>query len=77
MRSADDVLAAFAGHRDPVADAELSPDGSLSLPAFRVWQQGPIDHTGWRWSDGLSISTNHASQFESSSCHNRSRSRAS
>ncbi|QGP81227.1 glycosyl hydrolase family 28-related protein [Sphingobium sp. CAP-1] len=31
----------------------LSPDGSLSLPAFRVWQQGPADHSGWRWSDGL------------------------
>ncbi|WP_429275606.1 glycosyl hydrolase family 28-related protein [Novosphingobium gossypii] len=31
----------------------LSPDGSLSLPAFRVWQQGPTDHVGWRWSDGL------------------------
>jgi sugar lactone lactonase YvrE len=31
----------------------LSPDGSLSLPAFRVWQQGPIDHVGWRWSDSL------------------------
>ncbi|KAA9021245.1 glycosyl hydrolase family 28-related protein [Sphingobium limneticum] len=31
----------------------LSPDGSLSLPAFRTWQQGPVDHTGWRWSDSL------------------------
>ncbi|PJG46609.1 gluconolaconase [Sphingobium sp. LB126] len=31
----------------------VSPDGSLSLPAFRVWQQGPTDHTGWRWSDSL------------------------
>lgn len=37
----------------PKAKEYLSPDGSLSLPAFRVWQQGPIDHTGWRWSDGL------------------------
>ncbi|KAK0356476.1 hypothetical protein LTR94_004270 [Friedmanniomyces endolithicus] len=37
----------------PKAREYLSPDGSLSLPAFRVWQQGPIDHTGWRWSDGL------------------------
>jgi sugar lactone lactonase YvrE len=31
----------------------VSPDGSLSLPAFRVWQQGPVDHVGWRWSDSL------------------------
>ncbi|TGX56049.1 gluconolaconase [Sphingomonas gei] len=31
----------------------VSPDGSLALPAFRVWQQGPIDHVGWRWSNGL------------------------
>ncbi|WP_311267786.1 glycosyl hydrolase family 28-related protein [Sphingobium sp. WCS2017Hpa-17] len=37
----------------PKAKEYLSPDGSLSLPAFRVWQQGPIDHTGWRWSDSL------------------------
>ncbi|MFN3796696.1 MAG: SMP-30/gluconolactonase/LRE family protein, partial [Sphingobium yanoikuyae] len=37
----------------PKAREYVSPDGSLSLPAFRVWQQGPIDHTGWRWSDGL------------------------
>lgn len=31
----------------------VSPDGSLSLPAFRVWQQGPADHLGWRFSDML------------------------
>jgi sugar lactone lactonase YvrE len=37
----------------PKAKEYVSPDGSLSLPAFRVWQQGPIDHSGWRWSDGL------------------------
>jgi hypothetical protein len=30
-----------------------SPDGSLALPAFRVWQQGPPDHVGWRFSDTL------------------------
>lgn len=30
-----------------------SPDGSLALPAFRVWNQGPDDHRGWRWSDTL------------------------
>jgi len=37
----------------PKAQEYLSPDGSLSLPAFRTWQQGPVDHTGWRWSDSL------------------------
>ncbi len=31
----------------------LSPDGSLALPAFRVFQQGPADHLGWRFSDTL------------------------
>ncbi len=31
----------------------VSPDGSLSLPAFRVWNQGRDDHQGWRWSDTL------------------------
>ncbi|MEP9359932.1 glycosyl hydrolase family 28-related protein [Sphingomonas sp. KR3-1] len=31
----------------------VSPDGSLVLPAFRVWNQGPDDHNGWRWSDTL------------------------
>jgi len=31
----------------------VSPDGSLALPAFRVWQQGPTDHVGWRWSNAL------------------------
>ena len=31
----------------------MSPDGSLALPAFRVWNQGPDDHQGWRWSDTL------------------------
>ncbi len=31
----------------------VSPDGSIALPAFRVWQQGPADHLGWRWSDAL------------------------
>jgi hypothetical protein len=37
----------------PKADEYVSPDGSLVLPAFRVFQQGPADHTGWRWSDTL------------------------
>jgi len=31
----------------------ISPDGSLVLPAFRVWNQGPDDHQGLRWSDTL------------------------
>jgi sugar lactone lactonase YvrE len=30
-----------------------SPDGSLFLPAGRVFQQGPPDYTGWRFSDNL------------------------
>jgi len=37
----------------PKAKAYVSPDGSLVLPAFRVWEQGPPDHVGWRWSDTL------------------------
>ena len=31
----------------------VSADGSLVLPAFRTFQQGPADPTGWRWSDTL------------------------
>ncbi|MRW93566.1 gluconolaconase [Duganella sp. FT80W] len=31
----------------------VSPDGSLVLPAYRVFRQGPADHLGWRWSDTL------------------------
>jgi hypothetical protein len=31
----------------------VSPDGSAFLPAARVFQQGPPDHTGWRFSDNL------------------------
>ncbi|MET0310151.1 MAG: glycosyl hydrolase family 28-related protein [Sphingomonas sp.] len=31
----------------------VSPDGSLVLPAYRVWQQGPANHLGWRFSDTL------------------------
>ncbi|WP_420833463.1 glycosyl hydrolase family 28-related protein [Sphingomonas pollutisoli] len=31
----------------------VSPDGSLVLPAFRVFEQGPRDHIGWRFSDTL------------------------
>lgn len=37
----------------PKAREYVSPDGSLALPAFRVWQQGPTDHVGWRWSHAL------------------------
>jgi sugar lactone lactonase YvrE len=31
----------------------VSPDGSLVLPAWRVFQQGPPDHRGLRFSDSL------------------------
>ena len=31
----------------------MPPDGSVAIPAFRVWNQGPDDHQGWRWSDTL------------------------
>ena len=31
----------------------VSPDGSLVLPAFRVFKQGPTTHLGWRFSDTL------------------------
>lgn len=37
----------------PKANEYVSPDGSLVLPAFPVWQQGPIDRIGWRWTDSL------------------------
>jgi hypothetical protein len=37
----------------PKAKQYVSPDGSLALPAFPVWEQGPPDHVGWRWSDAL------------------------
>ncbi|MGN6270970.1 MAG: glycosyl hydrolase family 28-related protein [Sphingomonas sp.] len=37
----------------PTKREYVSPDGSLALPAYRVFQQGPADHTGWRWSDSL------------------------
>jgi hypothetical protein len=30
-----------------------SPDGSLVLPAFRVFHQGPADNRGWRFSHTL------------------------
>jgi sugar lactone lactonase YvrE len=31
----------------------VSPDGSVFMPATRVFQQGPADSTGWRFSDNL------------------------
>lgn len=31
----------------------VSPDGSLVLPAWRAWQQGPLNQIGWRWSHSL------------------------
>jgi hypothetical protein len=37
----------------PKAKQYVSPDGSAFLPAGRVFQQGPPDHTGWRFSDNL------------------------
>jgi sugar lactone lactonase YvrE/polygalacturonase len=46
-----ELFAADAG--TPKSQEYLSPDGSLSLPMFRVYQQGPADHVGWRWSDSL------------------------
>jgi hypothetical protein len=41
------------GLAEPKAQEYVSPDGSLVLPAFRVWNQGLNDHQGWRWSDTL------------------------
>jgi len=37
----------------PRAREYVSPDGSLFLPAARVYQQGPPDSSGWRFSDNL------------------------
>ncbi|KQQ31128.1 gluconolaconase [Duganella sp. Leaf126] len=37
----------------PQAREYVSPDGSVALPAYRVWQQGPADHLGWRFSHAL------------------------
>ncbi len=37
----------------PVAREYVSPDGSVFLPSGRVFQQGPSDYTGWRFSDDL------------------------
>jgi hypothetical protein len=37
----------------PKPRAYVSPDGSAFLPAGRVYQQGPPDAAGWRFSDNL------------------------
>lgn len=37
----------------PKTKEYISPDGSVFLPAGRVFQQGPPDYTGWRFSDNL------------------------
>jgi hypothetical protein len=37
----------------PKAMQYVSPDGSAFLPAGRVFQQGPPDWSGWRFSDNL------------------------
>ncbi|WP_369059005.1 glycosyl hydrolase family 28-related protein [Caulobacter sp. 73W] len=37
----------------PKTQEYVSPDGSLVLPAYRVFQQGPADHRGLRFSDLL------------------------
>jgi hypothetical protein len=37
----------------PKARQYVSPDGSLFLPLGRVFEQGPSDSTGWRFSDNL------------------------
>jgi hypothetical protein len=37
----------------PKAKEYVSPDGSVFLPAGRVFQQGPPDASGWRFSDNL------------------------
>jgi hypothetical protein len=37
----------------PRAQEYVSPDGSLVLPAYRVFQQGPPDYRGLRFSDSL------------------------
>ncbi|HUA93802.1 MAG TPA: SMP-30/gluconolactonase/LRE family protein, partial [Terracidiphilus sp.] len=37
----------------PKGKQYVSPDGSVFLPAGRVFQQGPPDYSGWRFSDNL------------------------
>jgi len=37
----------------PKKNEYVSPDGSLALPAYRVFKQGPVNHLGYRFSDTL------------------------
>ncbi|WP_375421994.1 glycosyl hydrolase family 28-related protein [uncultured Sphingomonas sp.] len=37
----------------PKAREYLSPDGSVAMPAYRTFQQGPSSFLGWRFSDAL------------------------
>jgi len=46
-----EIFAAAVGQPRPMD--YVSPDGSLFLPQSRVFQQGPPDQTGWRFSDTL------------------------
>ena len=48
-------LSAFFINKMGEAKAQeyVSPDGSLVLPASRVWNQSTSDNLGWRWSDSL------------------------
>jgi hypothetical protein len=46
-----EMFVAFAGERKE--REYVSPDGSLVLPAFRVFNQGPLDFNGWRWSAAM------------------------
>ncbi len=38
---------------EPTAQEYASPDGSVVLPAYRVFHQGPPDNRGWRFSHSL------------------------
>jgi sugar lactone lactonase YvrE len=46
-----EMFTAFAGEKK--TREYVSPDGSLVLPAFRVFNQGPLDFNGWRWSPAM------------------------
>jgi sugar lactone lactonase YvrE len=49
------TLAQIFAHDVSTAKAKeyVSPDGTVFLPAGRVFQQGPPDSSGWRFSDNL------------------------
>jgi hypothetical protein len=38
---------------EPTAQQYASPDGSVVLPAYRIFHQGPPDNRGWRFSHSL------------------------